>query len=68
MSKLRQERIDRYSKPGDWVSGIADPAAKNLPGWQQRASDLSLHPKPQPNRKLPSPPPAIESDGVGKWR
>jgi hypothetical protein len=41
MKGIRETRIERYNRPGDWVSGIADPAAKNLPGWSKRASDNS---------------------------
>jgi hypothetical protein len=59
----RQERIDAYSKPGRWVAG-ASADKSNIDYWSKRAETNSLHPKPQPPTKTP----AIESDGVGKWR
>ena len=41
MSGIREKRIERYNRPQDWISGIANPAAKNLPGWSKRAEDNS---------------------------
>ena len=60
-------RIESYGKPMDWVSGISTDES-NLKYWSNRAETNSLHPKSPPARKVPSPPRAIESGGVGKWR
>jgi hypothetical protein len=40
MSKLREERVARYSKPLDWVSGISTDES-NLKYWSGRAETNS---------------------------
>jgi hypothetical protein len=66
MSKLRQDRIESYSKPMDWVSGISTDES-NLKYWAGRAKDNSYTARPRPATKTPAPPKSIESNGQ-KWR
>jgi hypothetical protein len=63
---LRETRIQKeYSQPAKQISGIMVPEAGNLPVWQKRAAENSLHPKPQAPRKMAPLPKFIDSV---KWR
>jgi hypothetical protein len=69
MAGIREKRIQKeYNQPTKQISGIMAPEAGNLPVWQKRPSENSLHPRPQPCPKLPPPPKAIEMGGKWKWR
>jgi hypothetical protein len=38
---LREKRIASYNKPQEWVCGLSNPEAKDLPYWEKRAETNS---------------------------